>query len=132
MHKEFINPDTAWNAAPRGYSHVVKVTNPTATIFVAGQAAVDKDLNIIGTDIEAQTRATFENIKAGLEAAGATMADIVDMTVYLSDIATQQWPVRKVREEFFEPGCFPVSTMVEVSRFALEEMLIEIDVIAAV
>src|SRR4051794_33262406 len=101
MTTEFINPESAWDAGPRGYSHVVRVTNPTATIYVAGQAAVDKDLNMIALDIEGQTRATLENIKASLAAAGATMADIVDMTVFLRDIDNHQWPVRNVRAEFF-------------------------------
>jgi 2-iminobutanoate/2-iminopropanoate deaminase len=130
--KEVINPTGMWNATARSYSHVVKVTNPQALIFVAGMAAVNERIEIVGEgDIELQTRTTFQNIAKELEAAGASMRDVVDMTVYLVDIKNHQWPVRKVREEFFAPEDLPVSTMIQVAAFALEGMLIEIDVIAA-
>jgi enamine deaminase RidA (YjgF/YER057c/UK114 family) len=133
VRKEVFNPDGLWDASPRSYSHVVKVTDPKSLIFVAGVAPVNERLEIIGgDDIEAQTRATFENIGKELAAAGATLADIVDMTVYLLDIKRHQWPVRNVRAEFFEQGRLPVSTMIQVAGFALDDMLIEVDVIAAV
>jgi len=136
MERQVINPESLWDASNRSYSHVVKVINPEAWIFVAGQAAVETvngELSVVGPgDIELQTRRTLENIQKELEAAGATMADIVDMTVFLRDVKGHQWPVRKVREEFFEAGNFPVSTMVEISRLAIDGLLIEIDVIAAI
>lgn len=131
--KEVINPQGMWNATPRSYSHVVKVHNPQAMIFVAGMASVSPDIEVIAPgDIEVQTRTTFENIRTELEAAGAKMSDIVDMTVYLTDIRNHQWPVRKMREEFFAPEELPVSTMIGVKELALEGLLIEIDVIAAI
>jgi 2-iminobutanoate/2-iminopropanoate deaminase len=131
--KEVINPEGMWNATPRSYSHVVKVTNPQSLIFVAGMASVSPEIEVIGRDdIEVQTRTTFENIRTELDAAGASMSDIVDMTVYLVDIRNHQWPVRKVREEFFAPEELPVSTMIGVAELALDGLLIEIDVIAAI
>jgi len=66
-----------------------------------------------------------------LEAAGAGFADVVKMTVYLLDIKNHQWPVRNVRAEFIDTENPPVSTMVEVSRLAIDGMLIEVDVVAA-
>lgn len=131
MPKQVINPEGLWDAGPRSYSHVVKVTNPQSLIFVAGMAAVGPDLKIISDDIREQTRGCFELIAKELEAAGAVLDDICDMTVYLLDIDQHKWPVREVRNEFFEPDRLPVSTMVEVRKFAIEGMLIEIDVIAA-
>ena len=53
------------------------------------------------------------------------------MTVYLLDIENHKWPVRETRREFFDDDRMPVSTMIEVRNFAIEGMLIEIDVIAA-
>ena len=133
MEREFINPSAGLKSKPRGYSHVVKVRNPGAFVFVAGQGPVDADLKLIGgDDIEAQTRATFENIKRNLEAAGARFSDIVKMQVFLTDIETQQWPVRNVRAEFIEVENPSVSTMIEVSKFAVAGMMIEIDVIAVI
>ncbi len=131
MPREAINPADLWDATPRGYSHVVRVTEPKSLIFVAGIAAVDKDIQLVSDDIEGQTRAVFEHLRRELDAAGATLADVVDMTVYLLDIKHHQWPVRNVRAEFFEAGQAPVSTMIQVAGFAVDGMLIEVDAIAA-
>ena len=120
MPREVINPTDLWDASPRSYSHVVKVTNPKSLIFVAGSGAVDENFKIVS-----------ENIKKEVFAAGADLSDICDMTVYLWDIDSHKWPVREARAEFFESGSEPVSTMVQVSKFAIDGMLIEIDVIAA-
>ncbi len=133
MEREFINSTGASKSIPRGYSHVATVRNPGASVFLAGQGPVDENLKLVGGgDIEAQTRATFENIGRNLDAAGARFSDIVKMQVFLTDIATQQWPVRNVRAEFIEVESPSVSTMIEVSKFAIDGMMIEIDVIAVI
>lgn len=131
MEREFINPKGALNSIPRGYSHAIKVKNPGSMIFIAGQGAIDANLKLIGEgDIETQTRVTFQNIKEKLDLAGATFKDIVKMIVFCSDIEKQQWPIRNVRAEFIDVDNPPVSTMIEVSKFAVPGMMIEIDVIA--
>ena len=133
MNKEFINPNGALASKPRGYSHAIKVSNAGSMLFLAGQTALDGNLGVIGEgDIEAQTRATFQNIKRALEASGASFSDIVKMVVYCSDIDTQQWPIRNVRSEFIDVDNPPVSTMIEVSKFAVKGMMIEIDIICAI
>jgi enamine deaminase RidA (YjgF/YER057c/UK114 family) len=131
MPKHVINPEGLWDSGPRSYSHVVKVTNPQSLIFVAGMAAVGPDFKVVTDDIKEQTRVCFQIIEKELAAAGATLDDICDMTVYLLDIDNHKWPVREARAEFFADDRMPVSTMIEVSKFAIEGMLIEIDVIAA-
>jgi len=128
---EFINPPAAFDSLSRGYSHVVKTTNPQALYFVSGAAAVDSDLKLRHPgDVEGQTRLIFQNIARDLEASGASLADVVDMTIYVADVR-DQWRVRGVRNEFFPQDRLPSSTMIGVSGFCIEGMLIEIDVIAA-
>jgi|CXWL01.1.fsa_nt_gi enamine deaminase RidA (YjgF/YER057c/UK114 family) len=131
MTRESIHPAAVMDTRTLGYSQVVRVTGPRTLLFVAGQTAATSDMKFAAVDIEGQTRAVFENIRLCLDAAGATMADIVTMTVYLHDIDNHKDPVRAVRSEFFEAGHEPVSTMIEVSKFAAEGILIEVDVIAA-
>ena len=100
MEREFINSTGASKSIPRGYSHVATVRNPGASVFLAGQGPVDENLKLVGGgDIEAQIRATFHDIKRDLEAARASIGDIVKMVIYVSDIANQQWPVRNVRAQ---------------------------------
>lgn len=131
MPRHVINPDSLWDAGPRSYSHVVKIDQPKSLIFVAGIAGVGNDFQVVSDDIVAQTDRCFEILKIELEAAGATIDDICDMTVYLLDIDNHKWPVREARMKHFQRGNEPVSTMIQVSKFAIEGMLIEIDVIAA-
>ena len=131
MEREFINPTESIRSGPRGYSHAVTVRNPGKFVFIAGQGPLDADMKLVGPgDIEAQTRQTFVNMKRSLDAAGAGFEDIVKMTVYVLDIETQQWPVRNVRTEFIDADNPPVSTMVQVSKLAIEGMMVEIDAIA--
>jgi 2-iminobutanoate/2-iminopropanoate deaminase len=83
---------------------------------------------IIGADEHAQTRTIFEKFKALVEAAGGSMADIVKITVYVTNIANRQ-QVWAARREFFT-GDFPTSALVEVSKLASPEILVEIEGIA--
>jgi enamine deaminase RidA (YjgF/YER057c/UK114 family) len=133
MERKFINPPGALDSRPRGYSHAVRVDQPGAIVFVAGQGPIDENLGLIGgDDFEAQVRATFNNIKRALELAGATFDDVVKMNVFVTDIKSQQWPFRNVRAEFIDTENPPVSTMVEVSRLAIDGMMVEVDLFAVV
>ena len=131
MSIKHINPTGALKSIPRGYSHVVRADNVGSVVVVAGQGAVDADLKIVGGDsIEEQTRVTFRNIERNLKAAGADWKDVIKMNIFCSDVATQQWPIRNVRSEFIQVDNPPVSTMIQVSGFAIPGMLLEVDVYA--
>ena len=75
-----------------------------------------------------QAKTTFTKIRHMVEAAGGKMDDIIEMTIYVTDIKnnTKVW---KARAEFFK-GNFPASTLVEVSALAAPEILVEIEAIA--
>jgi enamine deaminase RidA (YjgF/YER057c/UK114 family) len=79
---------------------------------------------------EAQTIKTFENIKLVLEAAGASLKDVVKITVYVTDM-DNIIKFREIRARYFSPP-MPASTGVEVSRLILPELLVEIEAIAVV
>ena len=131
MSIKHINPTGALKSIPRGYSHVVRADNVGSVVVVAGQGAVDESLKIVGGDsIEDQTRVTFRNIERNLKAAGADWKDVIKMNIFCSDVATQQWPIRNVRSEFIQVDNPPVSTMIQVSGFAIPGMLLEVDVYA--
>jgi 2-iminobutanoate/2-iminopropanoate deaminase len=131
MTIKHINPTGALKSIPRGYSHVVRADNVGSVVVVAGQGAVDADLKIVGgNSIEEQTRVTFRNIERNLKAAGADWKDVIKMNIFCSEVATQQWPIRNVRSEFIQVDNPPVSTMIQVSGFAIPGMLLEVDVYA--
>lgn len=116
---------------PEPISHYtdVVVAGPGRTIYVSGCGATDENGKLVGRgDITAQTRKTLDNMKLALAAAGATLADVVKVTVYLGNVEDRQ-KVNEVRKEYFG-AAKPASTLIEISRFAIDGMLIEIEAVA--
>jgi 2-iminobutanoate/2-iminopropanoate deaminase len=132
MNRRNIQPESLAKRVVGGrvlYSHVV-VVEGRRTIFVSGQLARDRDGNVVGAgDMRAQMRQVGENVKAALEAAGASLADIVKSNTYVTDIE-EFFKHVDVRMEYF--GALPTSTTVEVRRLAHPDLLIEVEVIAVV
>ncbi|MDP6390079.1 MAG: Rid family hydrolase [Alphaproteobacteria bacterium] len=98
-------------------------------VYIAGMTARGGDFGgIEGTDANEQTKAIFTKIKHLIEDAGGTMADIVKVNIFLTDIADRD-RVWEARREFFT-GDFPVSTLLEISKLVLPEMKVEIEAVA--
>ncbi len=101
-------------------------------VFVSGQVARGVDGQLVGRgDIRAQTRKTLENLQAVLTEAGATMDDVVKVTVFVTNLSEHFSDIHQVRSEFFKSD-YPASTLVEISRLVDPDMLIEIEAIAVV
>jgi enamine deaminase RidA (YjgF/YER057c/UK114 family) len=97
--------------------------------YVSGMTARGTDPKVLaGMDEYEQAKIVFGKIKGMLEAAGGTMADVVKVTIFVTNIKnnTTVWAAR--RESF--TGNFPASTLVEVRSLAAPEILVEIDAIA--
>jgi len=125
------NPDTV-AAAMGTYSQAVRVEAGDAVwIHVSGQIAIDREGDLVGPgDLRAQTRQVFENLKAILEANGATFGDAVKIGTYLTtldDLAA----MREVRSEYLTSDP-PASTAVQVVALVVPDALIEIDLVAVV
>jgi 2-iminobutanoate/2-iminopropanoate deaminase len=99
-------------------------------IFVTGTGPGGSDGEIVGETIEEQTGRTIENIEAVLRAGGATLADVVKMTVHLADTSMFERYDAAYRSRFSEP--FPVRTTVGSDLGHSPGMLIEMDCIAYV
>jgi len=132
MSKEIFSPATM--PPPVGYSHVAKVNKGTL-IYLAGQVSSDATGKLVGEgDFEAQAEQVFRNLKLGLEAAGATMADIVKMNVYIvAEVDQSEVPkLRAVRDRYVNTAKPPASTLLFVTRLARPGWLIEIEAVAAI
>ena len=100
-------------------------------IFLSGQLAWDQDGNTAGKGgMRAQFEQVSQNLKNGLEAAGAILEDLVKAVTYVTDMDVF-FECVDIRQKYFGPG-WPTSTTFEVSRLAQPEMMIEIDMIAVV
>jgi len=125
-HKKqrFISPHVA-EYPPGHWSNCIRVGD---AIYLSGFTSRGSDLKTIHgiNDAYEQTKVIFTKIKHCLEAAGATMSDVVNMTIFVTDIALNK-DVWRARQEFFT-GDFPCSTLVQVVALGTPEILIEIQV----
>jgi enamine deaminase RidA (YjgF/YER057c/UK114 family) len=126
-----INPPEL--GTPPGYSQVVEV-DPSRLVFIAGQTAIDRDGNVVGkNDFTAQADQVFAHLTIALRASGCTAANLIKLTVFLTDMENLG-RYREARNRFFAsvtPPAAPAVTLVEVSKLYGPDFLIEIEAIAA-
>ncbi|HEY5726863.1 MAG TPA: RidA family protein [Methylomirabilota bacterium] len=116
---------------PPGYSQAIKVTGAPTILFLAGQVpyAPDGTVNHRG-DFTAQARQVFGAVKSLVEAGGGTLANVVKITTYVTDVRYRM-DFRVVRDEFFgQRG--PASTMVQVASLSHPDYMIEIEALAVI
>jgi reactive intermediate/imine deaminase len=100
-------------------------------LFISGVVPVDENRALVGgDDVVEQARSVFENMRAILAAAGCTFADVVKVTVFLTDIADRPL-VNPVRQEVFG-DTRPASTLVEVSALVIPGARIEVEAVALI
>lgn len=128
MERTQVNP-WAWQDRA-GFSQAWKVEQPDSLTFISGQAPVSPEGQLVGEDdFEAQSEQVFQNLQAVLKESGARMADVVKLTVFLTDIGRLR-DFMQVKARFIE-GPQPASTALEVTALALPGMMIEVEAIAA-
>ena len=130
MKIDHLNPSTL--GAPTGYSHVTVVTS-ARQIHLSGQVALDINRNIVGKDnLTAQTEQVYANVVAALAAAGADLSHVFKMVTYVVNLTPERvTEVRSVRNKYLGQGPMPAATMVGVTSLVHPDLLIEIEVIAA-
>jgi 2-iminobutanoate/2-iminopropanoate deaminase len=115
----------------RAFSPAV-ITEAGRTVWLAGQTAlIDEDGASIAGDCEAQARTIFALIDKTLRRCGASLANLVTMTVFISDPRYGDEFV-KVRGLTFKDGNYPASALITVSGFARPGIVIEIQGVAVI
>src|SRR5215469_16510821 len=126
--EHYVRPDGM--PPVNGYSHAVAFTG--RLVMVSGQLPVDADGRLVGQDDpEAQVRQVFRNLERALAAAGATMDQVVKLTVFLTDMADLA-AFRKVRDEYIQADRPPASSLVRVSGLISPDFRIEVEALAAI
>lgn len=98
-------------------------------LYISGQIALEPDGALVGeSSMAEQARQVFDNIEIILERAGASSANVVKITAYLTDM-TRYAEYSAERTRFFK-GRRPASTTVEVSKLAFEGLLVEVEAVA--
>lgn len=109
--------------APQGPYSQARVAG--GVLYVAGQGPLGLEGEVQGETFEEQARATLENLKAIVEAAGASLSEVVKVNVYLADMS--DWPrFNDVYRQYFQEP-FPARTAVQAGLLGI---LVEVDAIA--
>ncbi|MFT7475994.1 MAG: reactive intermediate/imine deaminase [Verrucomicrobiales bacterium] len=134
--KRVLRPAGVWDPSAAGFDHPQPfsqgiVRDAGRMVFVAGQVALDPEGAVIGVgDPAAQTAATLDNLVTVLAEGGATLDDVVRLTVFLTDM--DHLPaVQEVRARYF-PNDPPVSSTIQISGLVNPELVVEIDAIAVI
>ena len=134
IKREKIQPQgmhVVMRAGQPAYTHVVTVSGTGKMIFIAGQLARDANGNLVGKDdMRAQIQQVGENIKTGLEAAGASLGDIVKTNTFVTNYEEYS-KHGDMRARYFGPAT-PTSTTIQISRLADPDAMIEIEAIAVI
>lgn len=124
-----INPETM--AVPLGYSHGTLSGN---TLYLGGQTALDKDMNIVPGDIVDQFRQAFGNVLETLREAGGVPEDLTSITIYLTDVDEYQRRGRDIGKAWVELAgkVFPSMAGIGVSQLWQKEAMIEVAGVAVI
>jgi len=133
MNKQYLNPKEL-GAAPKFYSHAVSIAGPGKLIYVSGQVSWGPDGRVVGAgDMRAQCEQVFKNLTNVLRAAGAGWGDIIKMNAYMVNLNAENVAAfREIRSGYLKPGQLPASTLVGVTSLVQPELLLEVEVVAAV
>jgi reactive intermediate/imine deaminase len=113
---------------PEPISHYTDAVRFGDLLLVSGCAPLDEFGDLVAEgDIAGQTRQVLESMDRILGHAGASFADVLKVTVFMTDVS-QRREANTVRQEFFG-AARPASTLIEVSALAVPGMLIEIEAI---
>ncbi len=130
LHRnETINP--ASMAKPSGYAHGIKAGQ---TVYLGGQTALDKDMNIVPGGIVEQFKQAFSNVLTTLVEAGGQPQDLVSVTIYLTDVDDYMAHGREIGRLWRELAGseYPAMAGIGVSRLWQKEALIEIQGVAVI
>lgn len=120
--------------APRGFSHGI-VTRGGRLLFLAGQTALDAAGRIVAPgDLVGQYAQVLRNLQAVVMAAGGTMQDITQMTMFVrdrDDYIAHRKPLGQVHKAFFG-SYYPATALIEISRLFDDAALIEIQGMAVI
>ncbi|MCX2748524.1 MULTISPECIES: RidA family protein [unclassified Arthrobacter] len=129
MSHKTVNPGSL--PKPSGFAHGMLAGN---TLFLGGQTALDKDMNIVPGGIVEQFTQAFSNVLTTLREAGGLPEDLVSVTIYLTDVDDYMANGREIGRIWREMAGseYPAMAGIGVTRLWQKEALIEIQGIAVI
>lgn len=132
MRKQYLNPGELFE--PRFFTHAVAVAGGAKLVFVSGQVAYDRNGQVVGRgDMRAQTAQVFDSLTHNLRAAGASWREVIKLNGYMVDMNPEAVTAyREVRMRYLDARSLPASTLVGVTRLVHDDLLLEVEAVAAV
>jgi enamine deaminase RidA (YjgF/YER057c/UK114 family) len=129
--KEPVNPESVFRSLDHGFSQGV-LASGRRTLHVSGQTAWDAKRRIVGgSDLAAQARQAFANVRAVVEAAGGTMDDVVSLRIYVVGYRSEMaGAIGGALREAFPGSSKPASTWIGVTSLADPAFLVEVEATA--
>ncbi len=129
MEQRKVNPWT-WQDQ-FGFSQAIEVTGASRVLYCAGQTSTGPDgATLHPGDMRAQGRAAIDNLETVLRDAGMTLANVVRLNYYVTDVDRYLTEAAAIGERVAAAGVQPAGTLLGVSRLAFPDLLIEIEATA--
>jgi enamine deaminase RidA (YjgF/YER057c/UK114 family) len=131
MKKQYVNPQELYD--PRFFTHAITLEGDAKLVHISGQVSYDRDGIVVGEgDFRGQCEQVFKSLTHALQAAGARWGDVIKMNGYMVGMNPDAVNIyREVRSRHFGKGRMPASTLVGVDRLVHEDLLLEVEVVAA-
>ena len=129
MERRILNP-WSWQDG-FGFVQANEIRGAQRILICSGQASINADGRVAHPgDMLAQTRQAFDNLETVLQQAGLTLADVVRLNYYTTDVDRFLEAYQGVKDRLHDAGCRPASTLLGIARLAYPELLIEIEATA--
>ena len=118
-----------------GYKRIVSVEGDMRMIFIAGQTPTDENYNVVSAgDFTAQFIHVMQKLEHLLTLAGATWQDVTYRRIYVNTMADAKMPnwANEPLPQYGDGSIRPPGTMIGVTRLGHPDMLVEMDLVAAV
>ncbi|HVX09471.1 RidA family protein [Humibacter sp.] len=130
MPIEFLQPAGLVNSP--AFSHVAVVPPGAMTVYLGGQNGVDETGKVVSDDVAAQSVRALENAIVALNAAGATLDDVIQWTILFDEHADLRAAYGAIASRLGRQGSPPLVTAARVAGLGVPGALLEISAVAAV
>jgi enamine deaminase RidA (YjgF/YER057c/UK114 family) len=129
MEQRKVNP---WDWQNQfSFSQAIEVAGGSRVLYCAGQTSVNEQGHPLHAgDMRKQVEMAFQNLDSVLRASGFTLADVVRLNYYTTDVDKFFESQDIVTDRLSGAGCQPAGTLLGVTRLAFPELLIEIEATA--
>jgi enamine deaminase RidA (YjgF/YER057c/UK114 family) len=128
LHK---NPKKLFDPTPYAFCHSTNTTSQGSFIFISGQSGGEDLKHTLSNDFKTQVHYALNNLKTVLDDNNLTPEDVLKITVLIVNHNEDKLKIwTEEMKEIWKNQKYPASTLIPVSRLALDDMLIEVDAIA--